>query len=174
MKKRIAAFAVSLLFLLTAFACDHQEEVSQNPPDYPPSLAAAAGAIGVSYDRNRGADQVRYILKTAYPAEDFVESLNIRLGKEGWTPLKADFMNPDVPTAHVTGWAVMTNYGVQPAAKVHLWNGEWQNQAGDILVYVLTYRYPESGPTNLSVMNVMGLHIPPEAAKKARAHVDKF
>ena len=174
MKNGQIALIIGVFFLLLGFGCDNREEASQIPSDYPDSLAASAGASGVSYDRNRGADQVRYSLKTAYPAEGFVEALNSRLSRDGWTPLKADFMNPDIPTAHVTGWTTMTDHRVQPAAQVHLWNGEWQNQAGDILIYVLTYRYPESGPANLSDMDVMGLHIPPEAAQKAQAHVDKF
>jgi hypothetical protein len=174
MKNAQVALIIGVFCLVLGFGCDNRKEASQIPSDYPPSLAAAAGASRVSYDRNRGADQVHYTLKAAYPAEGFVEALNSRLSREGWTPLKADFMNSDVPTAHVTGWKTMMDHRVQPAAKVHLWNGEWQNQAGDILVYVLTYRYPESGPANLSDMDVMGLHIPPEAAKKAQAHVDKF
>ena len=174
MNKRIVFVGFLAIWLLTGAGCSRQEGGSQDPSDYAPWLTAVDGAIEVTYGRNRGADQVHYTLKTPHPAEGFIESLNRRMGQDGWTPQKADFMNPDVPTAHATGWKIMTDYGVRPAARVHLWNGEWQNQAGDILVYVLSYRYPEAGPANLSDLDVMGLFIPRQAAEKAKQQVNKF
>ena len=173
MKNDQIALIIGVFFLLVGFGCSGQPEASQDPSNYPPSLAAPDGASRVSYDRNRGTDQVRYTMETAYPAEGFVEKLNSRMNRDGWTPLKADFVNPELPTAHVIGWVAMTDKRARQHFRVHLWNGEWQNQAGDILVYVLRYRYPETGPTNLTVMEVIGLYIPPEMAEKARADVNK-
>ncbi len=173
MNKHIVASLLIAAWSLAVFGCGRQE-ASQNPVNYPASLIVVDGARSVVYGENRGAVQVRYVLEAPYPAKKVVAALLDRLARQNWSPLKADFMNPAVATAHVTGWTVQTNREVRPPMKEYSWNGEWRNPAGDILVYALFYRYPENGPPALSRLSVAGAYIPREAAAKAMRHVEKF
>ena len=174
MKNRIVfALLWSFFSVFALIGCD-QQPVSQNPADYPASLMVEDSALEVAYDRNRGASQVRYQVDVPYPADGFVEKLGRRLSGQGWLPLSADFMNPDMPTAHVTGWQEQTDHRTRPPTEMRSWNGEWSSPAGDILIYVLAYSRPEGSTESLSRMSVVAVHIPKEAAEKAKAQVDKF
>lgn len=164
---------IGAALLLACIGCG-RNEVSQNPSDYSPALIVAEGATGVVYDRNQGAEQVGYTVEIPYPADGFIEHLEDLISGLGWRPLKADFMNPKVPTAHVTGWRDQTDVRVRTSLRVHSWNAEWKNGAGDILVYVLSYSYPEGGQPDLKRLSVLALHIPKEAADRAIRQVEKF
>ena len=171
--KNSSAALIGAAFFLACIGCG-QTEVSQNPTDYSPALIVADGATRIVYDQNRGAEQVAYSVEIPYPADGFIQDLEGRLSGQGWLPLKADFMNPKLPTAHVTGWVDQTDMRVRPPLRVHAWNAEWANGDGDILVYVLSYSYPKDGPADLSRLNVMALQIPKKAADRAIRQVDKF
>jgi hypothetical protein len=174
MKNQNVLFLVGCFLAIFALLNCGRQEASLNPSDYPASLIVAEKAVDVAYDQSRGALRVHYVLETPYPAAGFLAEIESRLSNLGWRPLKADFLNPDTPTAHVTGWRKQTNPATRPPTVVHEWNGEWENAAQDVLVYALAYRYPEGDPPNLSHMSVFAIHIPRAAADKARAHVDKF
>ena len=174
MKVRILPILVfSSLAIFALLGCGRQE-ASQNPSDYPESLIVAEKALDVAYDQSRGALRVQYVLETPYPAAGFLAEVQSRLSNLGWRPLKADFLDPKTPTAHVTGWRKQTNPSTRPPTVVHEWNGEWENAGQDVLVYALSYRYLEGDSPNLSRMSVFAIHIPREAADRARVHVDKF
>jgi hypothetical protein len=164
---------IGAALLLACTGCD-QSEVSQNPSDYSPALIVARGATGIVYDKSRGADQVGYSLEAPYPADGVIRDLNDRLSVQGWHPLKADFMNPKLPTAHVTGWREQTDASVRPPHRVHSWTAEWKNDAGDILIYVLSYRYPEDGAPDLNHLDLVALYIPKTAADRALRQMEKF
>jgi hypothetical protein len=169
----VLMLAVSFPAILALLGCDYQE-TSQEPSDYPASLIVAAAATDVQYDKSRGASRVRYVLETPYPADAFIAEVEGRLWKQGWRPLKADFLNPKIPTAHATGWTRNTNFATRPPTIVHEWNGEWENAAKDVLVYALSYSHSEGDPPDLSRMSVFAVHIPKAAVDKARDRVDKF
>ena len=160
-------------FLLACTGCG-QDEASQNPSEYSPALVVADGATQIRYDKNRGSEQVGYSLETPYPAEGFIQGLNSRLSGQGWRPLKADFMNPKVPTAHVTGWIDQTDARVRPPLRIHSWTAEWENEAGDVLVYALSYSQPAEEPADLTRLSVVAVYIPKAAADRAKRHVEKF
>ena len=168
-----ATALIGAALLLACIGCD-RNEVSQNPSDYSPALIVADGATRIVYDQNRGAEQVAYSVEIPYPADGFIQDLEGRLSGQGWLPLKADFMNPKLPTAHVTGWVDQTDMRVRPPLRVHAWNAEWANGDGDILVYVLSYSYPEGGQADLKRLSVLALHIPKAAADRALRQVEKF
>jgi hypothetical protein len=161
------------LAVLALFGCDRQE-TSQEPADYPASLIVAKTAKNVQYDKSRGASRVHYVLEAPYPADGFIAEVERRLSNQGWRPLKADFLNPKIPTAHATGWTRNTNFATRPPTIVHEWNGEWENAAKDVLVYALSYSHSEGDPPDLSRMGVFAVHIPKAAVDKARERVDKF
>jgi hypothetical protein len=172
MKFSIAALIGSTL-LLACIGCG-QNEVSQNPSDYSPTLIVADGATGVVYDKNRGAEQVAYTVEIPYPADGFIVHLENLFSGQGWRPLNADFMNPKVPTAHVTGWTDQVKERVRSSLRVHSWNAEWKNGAGDILLYLLSYSYPEGGRADLKRLRVIAMHIPKEAVDRAIRQMEKF
>ena len=110
-------------------------------------------------------DQVWYVLKVDYPATEVINQLLKKLEDKGWTPLKEDFMNPGMQTSFASGWSKYEDLSKQPNMIAHSWNSDWQNKNGDILKYVLGYRYPIKAQSDMSSLSVVAIYIPVNVAQ---------
>jgi hypothetical protein len=144
-----AACAVGLWALQSARAVKHLPpaiRLTPPPKSVEDALAPVSGATGVI--REGGAYEsffVSYTVKRAYPAKDVIDEIGSRLNKLGWRPLKDDWLNPGSPTSHVRGWSEYFDSTRGPPLHVDTWNAEWENDAGEIVLYSFDYSYPTSG-----------------------------
>lgn len=156
----------AISFLLIAFVCSGcKTQSSQNPKDYSDSLVVLSGAININYGKVNRTDQVWYNLKADYPATAVINQLLKTIEDKGWSPLKEDFMNPGMITSFVSGWSKYEDLSKQPNTIAHTWNSDWQNKNGDILKYVLGYRYPIKAQPDMSSLSVVAIYIPADLAK---------
>jgi len=123
--------------------------------------AALGGRIGVSYS-----------VVQPYPAEPFLARVRESLAAGEWSALPDDWLNPGSPSSHQDGWGDVIDGTVSPNLRVHQWMAEWQNQAGDIVLYALRYESAlpagsvyDAGPDN-SDLRVTALWIPAATVKQ--------
>jgi hypothetical protein len=126
------------------------------------ALAPIQGAAGVS--RAGGAYEsfhVTYSLASDYPAANVINEISSRLATLGWRPLKEDWLNPGTPSSHVRGWREMT-VDREGSGRVHLdnWLAQWENDAGDIVIYDFRFSYPIGGGADRRTMAVKGSWCP--------------
>ena len=164
----LIAFCILILIL----SC--REQNGQSASDYSDELIVLKGASNVQYHKMYGQDQISYRIFNKHPAQDTIAELNTRLEAKGWEPLKEDWLNPGVPTSHVRGWGSYIDGTTNPELKVHTWNSDWKNKNEDILTYALMYSYPNNGKPNMSELNVIGIYIPNDLAKKDLEQIDAY
>lgn len=109
-------------------------------PESAEALIVVDGPENVSFSDEPGGRAVTYTLRTPYPARDFVREIGTRLLDMGWDPQEESYANPGMPTSHVRGWQDYIDGTVEPEKLVHQWWGEWLNEYGNLLTYVLEYR----------------------------------
>jgi len=171
--KCCACFCV-IFFLCT---CSSSEQ-SQNSDDRLRSFfVVVPSATGIKQSVFQGKDQIIYHVHAEYPADDVINAIKVRVRQLGWEPLKEDWLNPGLPTSQVRGWTYFEDWTTRPRTSVQSWNGEWQNQSGDILQYMLTYTCPDnrcSSTFNLQDMTdlkVIAIRVPADLAKRIKASV---
>ena len=163
---------VVFCFFFLVLSCT--EKSSQSASDYSGSLVILTNASNVKYYKINGTDQVSYKLIAQYPAKDTISELNNRLKTKGWEPLKNDWLNPEIPTSHERGWTNFIDGTKDPNLEVHSWNSNWTNEKEDILTFALRYSYPVKTKSNMLELNVIGIYVPEELAKKTVAQINKY
>jgi hypothetical protein len=164
-------------FVLFFFTCNCLW--SQQSPNGDGRTAASffvvvPGAIGVKQGIFLGKDQIIYNLHSEYPADDVLSTIRARLKKLGWRPLKEDWLNPGLPSAHIRGWTYFENETTNPATSVRAWSAQWENNAHDILEYNLEYRCPGnqcSSTYDLHDLRVVAIRVPADLAKRMKAAI---
>jgi hypothetical protein len=140
------------------------------------SLLIAPSAIDPKYlAYPDGREQLTYVVDTEYPAESTIAFLSTQLRNQRWTALREDFMNPGIPTSEVRGWTQFGDASREPRASVRAWACDWEDEAHNITLYMLEYRYPMSGahdPPDSRMLHVMALYIPAAVAEKMK-HVTR-
>ncbi|MDO8681899.1 MAG: hypothetical protein Q7N50_00260 [Armatimonadota bacterium] len=134
----------------------------------PPSLIVLPGATDVDHVRYKGNYQLSYKLQERYPAKHALREISARLAKQGWKPLKEDFLNPGLPTSHIRGWTEFYDATRTPEERVRAWASDWKNAKGDVVRYAFYYHSPTNQPENLSVAQVFANYSPAALAKKQR------
>ena len=170
-KKKILILIVFCILVLT-LSC--REQNRQSASNYSDSLIVLKGASNVHYHKVYGQDQISYKIFNKHPAKDTISELNTRLESKGWKPLKENWLNPGVPTSHIRGWVSYIDGTTNPELKVHSWHSDWKNENKDILTYALMYSYPNKGKPNMSELNVIGIFIPNDLAKKDLEQIDAY
>jgi hypothetical protein len=135
----------------------------EETPRHTDALIVCPGSDAVHWVRFEGTDQLSYQVQVEYPADTVISCISQKLSQNGWQALEADFWNPGLPSSKVRRWAQFTDASVHPEATVDVWSNQWQNQAGDIAWYYLTYRYP---PKDRHILFVNAGFIPADIAKK--------
>ncbi len=183
------AFCVAVMQLLTPAHPTALANGPENKPTTPPraisegkkadatpikELIPLKGAEKVRYDKGAyDSLHVAYGLNEKYPAGDVLKQIDSRLKKLGWEPLKEDWLNPGLPSSHVSGWAEYVDGTMNPERQVHQWLADWKNRAGDVIVYSFTYTYPRRGKPDLQNLWVNGSWYPASSVTKLGAVIKK-
>lgn len=134
------------------------------------SLYLAPGATRVLYTTRHGEQQVTYSLSEEYPAKTLVKQIGAHLSKQGWKPLKMNFLNPGIPNSFSKGWTDYFDGQTKPELHVWQWWGDWE-RGGNILTYSLEYRCPTGAPEQRSTVRVMANYSPRENAERFKAYI---
>lgn len=172
MIKKIPRIVIFFCVFFSAISC--AEKNSQSASDYSDALIILKKASNVKYYKLNGTDQISYKLIAQYPAEDEILDLNNRLKRKGWNSLKKDWLNPEIPTSHERGWTKFIDGTKNPNLEVYSWKSDWTNEKEDILSFALRYSYPVKTKSNMMALNVIGIYLPSEMAKKSLAQVNEY
>ena len=145
-------------FLSVAFICPSALAIN-----YSDSLFAVPGAVDVRFAKLHGTEQLYYSLNTQYPARKIIDKIKAKLNALGWTPLEDSFLNPGIPTSHVSGWCNFEDATGERLQVVHSWWGDWTNNRGEIVTYILRYAYPKNNQPQLESLDVKAIYMSKEA-----------
>ena len=125
------------------------------------ALIVLDGALNVSRGPGAfGSRGVSYTLAEPHPAASVIDEISVRLAATGWKPLDEDWLNPGMPSSHLTGWGDFVDATVKPIRQVHQWMAQWKDGSGNIVTYTFLYSYPENGKPDLSSLSVNGAWYP--------------
>jgi hypothetical protein len=147
-------YFLALSFLMLAvpkWGCAQTDDVTAKD-----ALILVHGASRVVYKKLGPLSQVYYEVNTPYPAQGVLDELRDQLAKRGWRPLKEDFLNPGLPSSHVTGWQSFGDRTTTPRTFVKQWLADWENGKGDVVVYGLRYRYKDEMNQDSNTLRVFG------------------
>jgi hypothetical protein len=135
MSNRLIIIIVFLSIII--YGCSYSNKApKQNHRD---DLIVIKGAKDIKYYNLHGTEQVSYRVSMAYPAGTALVEISERLKARGWEPLTESFLNPGLPSSHVTGWGWFED-GTKPFHPwIYQWLADWKNNNGDILSFVLRY-----------------------------------
>lgn len=131
---------------------------------YSDSLIAVPGGEDVRFDRIHGTEHLYYRLSAQYPAKEFIETISARLQGLGWIPMEDSFLNPGIPSCHVRGWGRFEDATEKRVLVVNQWWGDWGNDTGEVVTYILRYTYPKDQPPDLRSLDVTAIYTPKERA----------
>lgn len=154
---RTQAMLASAFLLCGLTAC------RRHLPSYSDALLVYPQAREIRWTKFNGTDQLIYQLKVDYPAYNFILWISDQLKAKRWQVRNEDYRNPGLPTSEVRGWTQFADATVQPQATVDQWHGQWENESGDIVEYVLRYQYP---PGDRYTLKVIAILTPASLAKK--------
>lgn len=134
----------------------------QQPPSGNPAIIVLPGAQevqwGGAYDGH-----VAYRLRDAYPGRRSMEEVRSRLRAQGWHPRARDLLNPTLTYAITARWRPLQIAD----GGVLAWSEQWQNGAGDVVIYGFKYSVSTSGhdPAPDTPMEVHIYYLRAETAK---------
>jgi hypothetical protein len=160
----VAKTLVTILSLAAVCYCQ-DSRVAQAHPN---SLIVLSSSSHVWYTAVAGKTQLMYNLNLDYPAKSALRTISTKLQREGWTPLKSDFLNPPIPSSHLSGWEQFDDDTTKPRTTVRQWIGQWENKRREIVWYSLEYRYPTSGTSDLHNLRILAQFIPADVAAKMK------
>jgi hypothetical protein len=132
-RRRRYILAVATIMAVGAGCRMHDERVPGVPDS--PALVVVQSASHVHrseiYD-----GQVTYTLPERYPATQTITTIQTRLRELGFPLREHDFLNRQGSSATRGGWSEVLVEGTHVLA----WAQQWENPAGDILLFGLTYR----------------------------------
>lgn len=135
-------FPRQLAFVLCVIVCAgvnigrHRVEADEPPA----ALIAYPDATDMQFDDRESVYRFSYRLTSTFPAKPVIEFISNKLQKDGWQPLKNDFLNPDTPSSHVEGWKEFLDATDQPPLCVRQWLGDWKDASGNIVTYGFRYK----------------------------------
>jgi hypothetical protein len=124
-----------VVFAFGAWACDHASE--QLRTKLPAGLVLLPGAQQVTHGGDDRSVSIGYEVDLPFPAGALLDAVNRALG-EHWPPLNDLWLNPGVPSSHVTGWTYF------PDGR-HYWSGQWRSADDRMVEYVLQYQSATPG-----------------------------
>ncbi len=78
------------------------------------------------------------------------------------------FLNPGLPSSHVTGWQSFADGTTNPPTFVQQWLADWENSKGDVVVYGLQYRHKDRTTQDSDTLRVFGSYSSKAIADKQR------
>jgi hypothetical protein len=155
-----------------ALNCSHR-----SPPaselGLPPPVVLAPGAFDVRPEKkDDGRRGVTYRLREAFPADALLGRINNAMPPPGWQPLAMDWLNPDIPSSHQSGWRDWRDGTKTPPTRVHQWSAQWRDSQGNIVFYELRYDLALNsgggrlGPPDNDNVRITAVWIPTSAAQR--------
>jgi hypothetical protein len=83
---------------------------------------------------------VSYRLEAQYPPLGSLDELTRWLRAAGWQSLEYDVLRPRRRLSNVVGWAALPDTSVTPHVQVLLWQGQWRDDVGNVVMYSVEYR----------------------------------
>lgn len=109
---------------------------------------------------------VSYHVTSKFPATPVIELISKKLQKAGWEPLKYDFLNPSLPSSHVTGWTYFLDGTKDPTQCVHQWLRDWKDPSGNIVIYAFRYEQLGCSTSALTDLLVVAWYAPADVARQ--------
>lgn len=165
---------LGVLTIMSVFVFSSCTVAQKNAPgDFPSALVVVSGAKDVRFSKSNGSDQVTYNLSTDFPASGVIEEIKAMLTKQGWQPLKEDFLNPGILSSEVKGWSEYVDATKKTRMTEHLWMADWNNNKGDIVRYALRYVHPEGKDKDLNNLKVYVICIPASSVKEVQKTISE-
>jgi len=60
-----------------------------------------------------------------------------------------------------------------PDVCVHMWTGNWKNDSGDVVRYILRYKHQDCGTSDLTDLEVIGAYVPASAARETQQIIER-
>jgi hypothetical protein len=136
--------------------------------EHPAALILYPDATAIRFDKRGSIDLLSYHVSSKFPATPVIEWISDKLQKAGWEPLKYDFLNPELPSSHMTGWTYFLHGIKDPTVCVHQWLGDWKDASGNIVRYGFRYKQVGCGTLALTDLEVDGWYTPADAARQVQ------
>jgi hypothetical protein len=171
LKLRCITFAIVVCIgVFVNLLCSSQLTEAGEPPA---ALISYPGATDVRFDEGN-AVRVSYRVNSKFPAAPVLGWVSENLRKQGWKPLKYDFLNPGSPSSQVTGWEELMAGTNQPGICVHQWLGSWKDSSGDIVTYAFRYKARGCGASELTDLEVNGWYASAEVARQTQQVLERL
>lgn len=139
----------------------------------PAALTLYPGATDVRFDEGN-AVRVSYHVNSKFPAAPVLGWVSENLRKQGWKPLKYDFLNPSSLSSQVTGWEEIMAGINEPGICVHQWLGSWKDPSGDIVTYGFRYKSRGCSTSDLTDLEVNGWYASSDVARQTQQVLEKL
>lgn len=166
MSYRIIVSIFFLFFIIFGCSSSNEVPIQQHRDD----LIVIEGARDLKYYNFHGTEQVAYRVDLAYPAGKALVDICEKLKERGWEPLAESFLNPGLPSSHVTGWSWFED-GTKPSNPwIYQWLADWKNNNGDILSFALRYETTNKKAILLENNNlhIYGIYMTASLAEEGR------
>lgn len=81
--------------------------------------------------------------------EEVLEQISTSLQQSGWSPIMDDWLNPGLPSSHVTGWVSSWKDLPGDPVEVVQWQGQWTRKQG-VVEYRIQYTPQEGSRVSVS------------------------
>jgi hypothetical protein len=126
-------------------------------------------AVSIRCASDGASPEMSYNVPESYPAKGALTEIAANLRQRGWDPLPEDFLNPGIPSSHLTGWSSFIDGTVEPHDHVRQWLAQWRNPHHDVVVYAVVYRWPvTTSDPQLDTARVMMRYLPCSLVREGR------
>src|ERR1700687_1291084 len=124
LRRTLLAFLPCFMICAGLYNAGQQVEAAERPA----ALILYPDATAIKFDERGSAARLSYHVNSKYPATPVIELISNKLQKDGWKPLKYNFMKPHLPSSHITGWQEFLRGIKEPTPIcVHQWLGDWKD-----------------------------------------------
>jgi len=157
-----------ILLSLLSIGCGPSKQSSVRPEDV---LITVPNAREIDRREFQEKHQLIYRLDIPHPATSVTEELADHLERAGWEFLNENWLNPGMIRSKPFIWGSYEDHSKDPHTIVFSASGQWQNEDGDIVEYILQYREvgetPPEKPTTDELL-VIGILTPADVARKLK------
>jgi hypothetical protein len=140
--------AVTACLFLVATACASHHAKPTAGEDQSASLLVLSEAEGVAFSEpnSLGEISVSYQVRAAFPALEATEAIKSHVASLGFSERSESIVDPGKPLSNGENWEHFGDIRTGSPYCVQQWWGEWENDGGNVVIYVLQYRSPGGEP----------------------------
>jgi len=106
----------------------------------------------ICFQRGNEYIEITYLVSSSFPPDRLLNRLRSTLRCQGFKPLKADLLNPNIPSSHIRGWVKF--FDPKHKQWVLQWIGQWQNEYNYIVGCSIRCLSDAPTPTDVVRFNV--------------------